>query len=255
MSPPKASRGDAARNVADRHAEAGASPPGDAAVAKAAAGGPPTRPPSRAATEAALEDAALELLRRDGVLAGLNLREVADHAGVNRGLVYHYYGSRAKLLQRAIKRHGQANLQRLHGLNRLVGAHRWRRFFEVVIADPEPIELTTLLLLDDTTQLRTMPLRDATRASIARDVVAGDLAPDIDQTALHAVMVTAAYGYLLYRKSFARELEMAVEELDERVAHLLYGRMLDALRPPASPPAPPVDPTADDVLTAALQEP
>jgi hypothetical protein len=27
---------------------------------------------------------------RNGVLAGLNLREVAAEAGVNRGLVYHY---------------------------------------------------------------------------------------------------------------------------------------------------------------------
>ncbi|HAM48545.1 MAG TPA: TetR family transcriptional regulator, partial [Alphaproteobacteria bacterium] len=47
----------------------------------------------RGASEAALEAAALRLLRRHGVLAGLNLREVADEAGVNRGLVYHYFGS------------------------------------------------------------------------------------------------------------------------------------------------------------------
>ena len=56
-----------------------------------------TRPrtPNRPATEAALQTAALDLLERNGVLAGLNLREVADEAGVNRGLVYHYFGTRA----------------------------------------------------------------------------------------------------------------------------------------------------------------
>ncbi len=40
---------------------------------------------NRAETERRLIDSALDLIRRNGVLAGLNLREVADGAGVNRG--------------------------------------------------------------------------------------------------------------------------------------------------------------------------
>jgi AcrR family transcriptional regulator len=51
-------------------------------------------------TAQTLERAARELLERNGVLGGLNLREVADHAGVNRGLVYHCFGSRRDLLRR-----------------------------------------------------------------------------------------------------------------------------------------------------------
>lgn len=43
---------------------------------------------SRAETERRLIDAALDLIRRNGVLTGLNLREVADGAGVNRGNIY-----------------------------------------------------------------------------------------------------------------------------------------------------------------------
>ena len=39
---------------------------------------------------------AFGLIRRNGVLAGLNLREVADRAGVNRGNIYHYFGSRPR---------------------------------------------------------------------------------------------------------------------------------------------------------------
>jgi AcrR family transcriptional regulator len=35
-------------------------------------------------------------------LTGLNLREVADDAGVNRGNIYHYFGSRRELLRAAI---------------------------------------------------------------------------------------------------------------------------------------------------------
>jgi len=38
-------------------------------------------------------------LNRDGVLAGLNLREVAAEAGINRGLGHHYFGSRRDLLR------------------------------------------------------------------------------------------------------------------------------------------------------------
>ena len=59
---------------------------------------------SRADTEQKLIDVALELIRNKGVLAGLNLREVADGAGVNRGNIYHYFGSRQELLRSAINR-------------------------------------------------------------------------------------------------------------------------------------------------------
>ena len=38
------------------------------------------------------------------MLGGLNLREVAEAAGVNRGNIYHYFGSRQELLRAAINR-------------------------------------------------------------------------------------------------------------------------------------------------------
>ncbi len=44
---------------------------------------------SRAETERRLIDVAIDLIQRNGVLAGLNLREVAEGAGVNRGNNYH----------------------------------------------------------------------------------------------------------------------------------------------------------------------
>src|SRR2546423_12837263 len=67
-----------------------------------------TRPMDRARTEQALEDAALALLEREGVLAGLNLQKVADDAGVNRGLVYHYFGSRRGPLRKGRRRNATA---------------------------------------------------------------------------------------------------------------------------------------------------
>ena len=52
--------------------------------ARAAMTEPRTRT-NRRDTERRLIDAALDLIRSNGVLAGLNLREVAEAAGVNRG--------------------------------------------------------------------------------------------------------------------------------------------------------------------------
>ena len=52
----------------------------------------------RANTEQKLIDVALDLIRQRGVLAGLNLKEVAEAAGVNRGNIYHYFGSRQERL-------------------------------------------------------------------------------------------------------------------------------------------------------------
>src|SRR5690606_17434102 len=40
----------------------------------------------------------------DGILAGINLREVAKEAGVTRGLLYHHFGNRAELLRASLMR-------------------------------------------------------------------------------------------------------------------------------------------------------
>ena len=64
-------------------------------------------------SQALLEQAALDILREKGVLAGLNLREVAERAGVNRALVYHHFGSREGLLRSALRRDLGARLNEI----------------------------------------------------------------------------------------------------------------------------------------------
>jgi len=173
----------------------------------------------------------MALLRRDGVLAGLNLREVADEAGVNRGLVYHYYGSRGKLLRRALRRFGAESRSQLSAQQSLPFRARWQSFFQTTITHPEAIELTTLLLLDGTEPLRAMPFLERTQAGLRRAVEEGDLDPEADLLAFHALFVTATYGYTLYRERFAKELGVAVSELDTRVSSLIHDRLLVALGP------------------------
>ena len=94
----------------------------------------------RAATEELRQDAALRLLDRDGVLSGLNLREVADEAGVNRGLVYHYFGSRAALQRRALRktareRIGAISVARDMPFRERV-LHYWRTVHAISARDP-----------------------------------------------------------------------------------------------------------------------
>jgi AcrR family transcriptional regulator len=188
---------------------------------------------SRAETEAQLEEAALAMLRRDGVLAGLNLREVADEAGVNRGLVYHYFGSRQDLLRAALRTGARRRLDEVRSGGRLPFVARWRRFLRVMTGQREAVGLMTLLVLDHDTALRTMPLRQGTHEALAADVEAGHLAPDVDLSGVHAALVSLTYGYLTYRDAFARELDIPAEDLDERVG-VVFERMLRGLAPVSS---------------------
>ena len=63
-----------------------------------------TRDDAEPSTRDALLDAALDQLERRGVLAGLNLREVASDVGVTPANIYHYFGSRQGLLRAALAR-------------------------------------------------------------------------------------------------------------------------------------------------------
>lgn len=185
---------------------------------------------SRSETEAQLEQAALRLLHRDGVLAGLNLREVADEAGVNRGLVYHYFGSRQDLLRAALAKDARRRLEKVRSGGALPFVARWRRFLRVMTEERDTVQLMTLLVLDRDRTLRTMPLRQETHQSLLADVAAGHLAPDADLEAIHAAAVSLTYGYLTYRESFAQEFGVSEEALDERIA-VVFERMLRGLGP------------------------
>lgn len=194
---------------------------------------------SRADTEAQLEAAALTLLQRDGVLAGLNLREVADEAGVNRGLVYHYFGSRRALLRAALRKNARGRLEEIRSGGKLPFAARWRRFLRVMTTQRESMRLMTLLVLDHDDELRTMPLKNETREQLDADKRHGALAADTDVEALHAAIVSFTWGYSVYRDALAREFDIPPDELDERVG-VIFDRMLGGLGPrlASSPPEP-----------------
>ncbi|WP_306320345.1 MULTISPECIES: TetR/AcrR family transcriptional regulator [unclassified Streptomyces] len=174
------------------------------------------------ATSRLLEQAALELIERDGVLAGLNLREVADRAGVNRGLVYHYFGSRRDLVRAALRRTAAERRARLlveDGPRRF--GDRVARSVRGCVRFASSIRLLMLLMLDGDTKLKTMPHRERTQERLRADIDSGHLAADADPVALHAFLQSVNYGYVLARSSLAKEFGIGVRELDERFVALL----------------------------------
>jgi AcrR family transcriptional regulator len=195
-----------------------------------------TRPrtPNRPATEAALQTAALDLLERNGVLAGLNLREVADEAGVNRGLVYHYFGTRRDLLRSALRRDVEQRLADFApGLGLSAGA-RYERFLRTALGHRQAIVLALLLVLDGDKGVQMVPDPDGVRERLDRDIDEGGLPPDVDGIGVHAAVASLVYGYTALRDHLAHELSVDPGDLDERVASTV-GCLVGRLAPDPAP--------------------
>ena len=171
----------------------------------------------RADTEARLEDAALRLVARDGVLAGLNLYEVAEAAGVNRGLLYRYYGSRQELLRRAYKRLIDRVQPRRERHSELPLRERFQRDARALITHPRWAHMVCLLALDGDADFRAMEMSDAAIDALRRDRDAGVLPRDTDIEATHAFWFAALAGYAVLRQQLARDLAVKESDLDNRV--------------------------------------
>lgn len=179
------------------------------------------------ATREALMEAALKLLERDGVLAGLNISEVAKEVGVTPANIYHYFKSRQGLLRAAINRQLQ-ELTRESERDReeLPWPERTRCGFEFVRDNPE-LSLLALLALDNDDEYELAPFLDSVRRVLDRDEKLGILVDDVDHQVMHMVFIALGYGYAIFARGAARQLEMSTEEFDRR-AQDVFARMLTA---------------------------
>ncbi|MDG2308524.1 MAG: TetR/AcrR family transcriptional regulator [Candidatus Binatia bacterium] len=194
---------------------------------------------NRAETERRLIDAALGLIRRNGVLSGLNLREVADGAGVNRGNIYHYFGSRRELLRAAIARRFEGVVQTLLADRRGVSfVERRLRAFRL----PSKIQdsrLRALLVIDGDESVDPMPQYEAALSSLRQDVIDGDIDRAHDLEALQVALSALLRGYRIFREPYAKRIDTGVADLDERVAAIIRTWLEAMAEPPASTPGGP----------------
>ncbi|MEM7324570.1 MAG: TetR/AcrR family transcriptional regulator [Actinomycetota bacterium] len=174
------------------------------------------------ATKRRLSDAAVDLISHTGILAGLNLRKVAEVAGVNRGNVYHYFGSRQQLLRHALAAHWEAALPRLTEFGDRPLVERWLIGMRDLSA-PGALRWTllTLLAIDRDESVDVMPLLEGSIDALHQDMARGDLDPAHDAEALHIALTSLHRGYAVFREPFSQRLGVSVEELDDRVGAIL----------------------------------
>lgn len=188
---------------------------------------------NRAETEQRLIDVAIDLIRQNGVLAGLNLREVAEGAGVNRGNIYHYFGSRRELLRAAIARRfetmaGILAARRNHPAPFVV--RRLRAFQEKETINDS--RMRALLVIDGDNDVDPMPRHEEMLSLLRQDVIDGNIDPAHDLQALQVALSALVRGYRIFHEQYAQRIDTDTDDLDERIAEIVR-TWLEAM---ASPP-------------------
>ena len=189
---------------------------------------------NRVETEQRLIDVALELIRNNGVLAGLNLRQVAEGAGVNRGNIYHYFGSRQELLRAAINQQFKAIVDSFSKSKAHVGfvERRLKSFRANVSNDTNDSLLRALLVLDGDKTVDPIPLYEGGLSQLRQDVINGDIDRGHDLDALQVALSAFLRGYRIFRLPYAKRVGIKPGELDERVNKILRTWLEAMAQPP-----------------------
>ena len=161
----------------------------------------------RAETEQKLIEVALNLIRQRGVLSGLNLKEVAEAAGVNRGNIYHYFGSRQELLRSAITRQFAAIVDSIKEAGPTTGfiSRRVRNFLKHNQDNVSDSQLRALLVLDGDPEVDPIPRYEAHLSQLRKDVIDGAIDKRHDLDALQVALSAFGRGYRIFRLPMPNE--------------------------------------------------
>jgi AcrR family transcriptional regulator len=185
---------------------------------------------AREAAEGALQDAAMRLLRRDGVLAGLNMQEVADEASVNRGLIHRWFGTRQALLRSAIRAQQRRLAPEVRRSLERPSSRRTAWAVRQYVADPSYAHMVMLLSLDGDDEFEPVPYLDERLERLRIEIDAGQWLEDVDPVAVSVLWDVILDGYFTMREPLVRQTGVPHEELDRRVFSAV-GRLFGALRP------------------------
>jgi len=175
-------------------------------------------------------EAALAHVADRGVLAGLNMREVADAAGVSPPNVYHHFASRQELLRAALSDQIE---RRSPAIDVAVHASfvEWRtQIFELVQQVPE-LRLTALLALDDDPAYEPLALYDLAQENYQRLVDEGELPDGFDALAAHVLTLSMAMGVAIYGRAVSRQVGIDVDELRDRTEAMFVTMLEGLIRP------------------------
>lgn len=168
-------------------------------------------------TRGLLAAAAVELLDEQGILGGVNLRNVAERAGVHRGLVYHHFGSRRELLLAALRMY-LPDAQPITSDGGVPGD----RLFAAGVRDNQPARLLALLALDGDGSYEPF----------------GELAGRKPPSTREMAGACLAWGHALFRQAFSTEMGIPPRQWDQRVFaawSLVTAAPRAADRPPDAP--------------------
>ena len=185
---------------------------------------------SRTETEQRLIDVALELIREKGILSGLNLREVAEGAGVNRGNIYHYFGSRQELLRAAINRGFKTIVDRIKPSAQTKHFVQRRSAMLGLTEHSNDSLLRALLIMDGDEAVDPIPQHEEALSRLRQDVIDGDIDREHDLEALQVALSALVRGYSIFRQPYAHRLDLDASELDRRVQKIVRG-WLTAMAP------------------------
>ncbi len=180
--------------------------------------------------DAALKEAAITLLERNGVFSDFSLAQIAEEAGVNRSVAYRHFGNRQELLRDASQERSRgdgATDAAFRAREHLPFAARYMGAFDEEIEHPERTVLGLLRLLDGDPEARAF-YGYAPLARLLRDSSTGVLDPDFDVRGVRAAAYALRAGYAIFRTWLAEEQSMEPEELDATIRPLI-SRMLHSI--------------------------
>jgi len=186
----------------------------------------PTREPGRV-TRAALMEAALAHIADRGVLAGLNMREVANDVGVTPANIYHHFGSRQELLRAALT-HQIEKLTEPIDLAVTAPYAEWRTAIFDLIQDNPPLRSTALLALDGDPSYEPLPLWELAVEHYERLIAEGDLPEGFDYFAAHVLTLSMSMGVAIYSDAVAHQAGIDREEVIER-ARTMFVKVVEGL--------------------------
>jgi AcrR family transcriptional regulator len=185
------------------------------------------KPLGREAVMAALIDATTELIVEQGV--AISVREIAQRAGVNHGLVHTYFGSKDALLDATFRAINERAAAELDDTGFPPADLAFRRNGELAKA-------TARALLDiDGDPFPTHPVLPSWRRALAATNPDAD-DHELDERVL--VATTFALGWSMFAQHFGRVLELSPDDLDTIEQHVTAIIAGIGGVPHSGPPAP-----------------